>query len=253
MVKDWRSDSQFNQNENWNFAKKMKLSQNVFQSFLLLLQFSYKHGRTSGVNIFLEDGTSIECFHCDVKSPPRSPFSPVPDFEPLCSRFNESELFVVNCTQSTFCMTRIYTLHHRQGSGAPVVITERGCAKQVYSYQSLERGQWRTVTTVMEETYTSGCVEDTEWAEHLATETKWCYCDQDLCNGYQDQDEPQPYEYQDNFIEGHGLKISSQSIDDSNFYNVSENTDAFYSSVDTLKTNFLSVIILVILCNFLVL
>ena len=80
---------------------------------------------------------------------------------------------------------------------------------QVYSYQSLERGQWRTVTTVMEETYTSGCVEDTEWAEHLATETKWCYCDQDLCNGYQDQDEPQPYEYQNNFIEGHGLKVCS--------------------------------------------
>ena len=38
--------------------------------------------------------------------------------------------------------------------GAPVVIRERGCAKQVYSYQDLERGQWRTVTTVMEETYT---------------------------------------------------------------------------------------------------
>ena len=79
----------------------------------------------------------------------------------------------------------------------------------MYSYQSLERGQWRTVTTVMEETYTSGCVEDTEWAEHLATETKWCYCDQDLCNGHQDQDEPQHYEYQDNFIEGHGLKVCS--------------------------------------------
>ena len=35
-----------------------------------------------------------------------------------------------------------------------MVIRERGCAKQVYSYQDLDRGQWRTVTTVMEETYT---------------------------------------------------------------------------------------------------
>ena len=42
--------------------------------------------------------------------------------------------------------------------GAPVVIRERGCAKQVYSYQDLERGQWRTVTTVMEETYTRSLI-----------------------------------------------------------------------------------------------
>ena len=39
-----------------------------------------------------------------------------------------------------------------------MVIRERGCAKQVYSYQDLERGQWRTVTTVMEETYTRSLI-----------------------------------------------------------------------------------------------
>ena len=60
-----------------------------------------------------------------------------------------------------------------------MVIRERGCAKQVYSYQSLERGQWRTVTQVVEETYEPGCLEDTEWAGQLATRTQWCYCDQD--------------------------------------------------------------------------
>lgn len=60
-----------------------------------------------------------------------------------------------------------------------MVIRERGCAKQVYSYQSLERGQWRTVTSVVEETYSPGCLEDTEWAGQLATQTQWCYCDTD--------------------------------------------------------------------------
>ena len=59
--------------------------------------------------------------------------------------------------------------------GAPVVIRERGCAKQVYSYQDLERGQWRTVTTVMEETYTRSllraslilCWSYNVWRKHL--------------------------------------------------------------------------------------
>ena len=124
----------------------------------------------------------------------RSPFAPSPEFEPLCSQFDGSENFLVNCSQSTFCMTRTYRLKLRKGCrtlsnirifitcgpGSPdVVIRERGCAKQVYSYQSLDRGQWRTVTTVMEETYSSGCVEDREWAGQLATDTQWCYCDTD--------------------------------------------------------------------------
>ena len=63
-----------------------------------------------------------------------------------------------------------------------MVITERGCAKQVYQYQALERGKWKTITTIMEETYTSGCLKDSDWAEHLATDTEYCYCDQARCN-----------------------------------------------------------------------
>ena len=59
--------------------------------------------------------SSIECFQCYVKSPPRSPLAPAPEFEPLCSLFDGSDDFLVNCTQSTFCMTRTYRLHHRLG------------------------------------------------------------------------------------------------------------------------------------------
>lgn len=178
---------------------------------------------------------TLECFHCYVKPPPRSPFAPAPEFEPLCSRFDGSDNFLMNCTQSTFCMTRTYRLHLRQGS-PDVVIRERGCAQQVYTYQSLERGQWRTVTSVMEETYAPGCLEDTEWAGQLATETQWCYCDTDRCNDANDaggekkeidvdieEDPPQYSDYQHNFIESGGLKISSQSVSELNFYNFSQN------------------------------
>ena len=45
----------------------------------------------------------------------RSPFAPAPEFEPLCSQFDGSDNFLVNCSQSTFCMTRTYRLQLRQG------------------------------------------------------------------------------------------------------------------------------------------
>ena len=45
----------------------------------------------------------------------RSPFAPSPEFEPLCSQFDGSENFLVNCSQSTFCMTRTYRLKLRKG------------------------------------------------------------------------------------------------------------------------------------------
>ena len=96
-----------------------------------------------------------------------------------------------------------------------MVITERGCAKQVYQYQALERGKWKTITTIMEETYTSGCVRDSDWAEHLATDTEYCYCDHSRCNddSLLNQGEeggegsPLRSDYQDNFIESNGLQV----------------------------------------------
>ena len=103
-------------------------------------------------------------------------------------------------------------------AGKSVVITERGCAKQVYQYQALERGKWKTITTIMEETYTSGCLKDSDWASHLATDTEYCYCDHARCNddtllaqGQEKEEEegesPLRSDYQHNFIESNGLKV----------------------------------------------
>ena len=51
-----------------------------------------------------------------VRPQPRSPLAPAPDWEPLCSEFDPGEeRFLVNCSQSTFCMTRTHTLHIRNG------------------------------------------------------------------------------------------------------------------------------------------
>jgi len=64
-----------------------------------------------------------------------------------------------------------------------VVIVERGCAQQSYQHQALVRGKWTTVTTVLEEVYTSGCLTDREWAGPLSSDTEYCYCKEDKCNG----------------------------------------------------------------------
>ena len=92
---------------------------------------------------------TLECFHCYVKPPPRyklvtfklsinpwkhclhiyiyrSPFEPAPEFEPLCSRFDGSDSFLVNCTQSTFCMTRTYRLQLRQGDTGQKITVHYG-------------------------------------------------------------------------------------------------------------------------------
>jgi len=118
-----------------------------------------------------------------VKSPPRAPGTPISK-PALCSQFDGSDRFVVNCSQSTFCQTRTYRFYHQQGTGkGEVVIVERGCAQQSYQHQALVRGKWRTVTTVLEEVYTSGCLTDREWAGPLSSDTEYCYCKEDKCNG----------------------------------------------------------------------
>eukprot|EP00090_Calanus_glacialis_P006439 TRINITY_DN15012_c0_g1_i1.p1 TRINITY_DN15012_c0_g1~~TRINITY_DN15012_c0_g1_i1.p1 ORF type:complete len:210 (-),score=20.47 TRINITY_DN15012_c0_g1_i1:129-758(-) len=132
---------------------------------------------------FFQGNTAIECYSCYVKPPPRAPGSVIPEFETLCSTFDQSEEYIVNCTQSTQCMTRTFRLQHRQGSKVgDVVIVERGCAMQAYEHQALVRGKWRTIITIMEEAYSTGCVSDREWAGALASDTEYCYCDEDRCN-----------------------------------------------------------------------
>jgi len=134
---------------------------------------------------------ALQCHSCYVKPPPRAPGSPSPAHLNLCSQFDGSERFVVNCSQSTFCQTRTYRFQHYQGPQlSQVVITERGCAQQAYQHQALIRGKWRMVTTILEEVYSSGCLTDREWAGPLSTDTEYCYCDQDRCNN-QTQDSSQ--------------------------------------------------------------
>jgi len=132
---------------------------------------------------FILGGTAIECYSCYVKPPPRAPGSPMPDFDRLCSAFDQSDQYVVNCTQSTLCVTRTFTLEHRQESKvSSIMIVERGCAMQAYEHQALVRGKWRTIIDIMEEAYQTGCVTDREWAGSLASDTEYCYCDTDRCN-----------------------------------------------------------------------
>jgi len=124
---------------------------------------------------------SLSCYSCYVRPPPRAPGSNDSTPSRLCSQFNGSSHYAVDCPYSTFCLTRTFSLKHGQGSEGFVTIVERGCALQAYTYQDLVRGKWETITTIQEEVYSTGCFTD-HWAGNLATNTEYCYCDTPLCN-----------------------------------------------------------------------
>jgi len=134
------------------------------------------------VLIFAETGTSLQCYHCHVKPKPRKSFNEEVQ-DRLCSDFDGSDRFLINCTHSTYCRTRTYSISHNMfGSSEEMLITERGCAKQSYSYQTLIRGKWKTVTDIMDTIQEEVCFRDYTWADRLGSGTEYCYCNSDRCN-----------------------------------------------------------------------
>lgn len=51
----------------------------------------------------------------------------------LCSKFDESSDFIVDCQYSTMCMKRVFKLQLPRGQ--PVETITRGCANQKYTEQ----------------------------------------------------------------------------------------------------------------------
>lgn len=146
---------------------------------------------------------AVRCFSCTVKPPSRRKMAEeeaglignnngenrtraVKSGQRLCSKFDGSERFVVECPLSTLCKTRMFHLHTHTDSHR---VTMRGCAKQDFSYQvynEAERG-WDTVTEIKESIYPEGCFFSAGQTHGLRRhETEYCFCRGDLCNGTAD-------------------------------------------------------------------
>jgi len=198
--------------------------------------------------IYAGYGVSLECYYCHVKPKPRHPSKKERAPDLLCSEFDGSARFLVNCTASTFCRTRTYSHYHFQhGDEREVRITERGCAHQSYSYQTLDRGKWTSVTDIKDNIAGEGCFSDKVWAGRLSSGTQYCYCSTDRCNkedmgaAKQEEDpDPRPEELQFQLLpDAAGSKKKSQRLEKPDFESASLKNNAATNTLFTLPLVFL--------------
>ncbi|XP_068901940.1 uncharacterized protein [Tenebrio molitor] len=115
---------------------------------------------------------AIQCYKCTTTKPPL--FSN--ETTRLCSEFDYSDKFVVDCPYSTFCMKRYFT------AKIPGLInaTERDCAHQKFETQNFKNGKWQP-EVIIEEPYHEGCSLVNDKGVRTSTTTE-CYCKSYLCN-----------------------------------------------------------------------
>lgn len=137
----------------------------------------------------LDNVSAIKCYHCTVAPPSRHQNNTKTQ---LCSKFDESSYYEVDCPWSTMCMKRIFKLKLLKGEQETV---SRGCAQQKNTEQVIichtktqtpfsidaipilcqvyKSGAW-TPQHNIEEPYTEGC--------QTIDDSTYCFCRGSLCN-----------------------------------------------------------------------
>ncbi|XP_044313369.1 uncharacterized protein LOC123037318 [Drosophila rhopaloa] len=97
---------------------------------------------------------------------------------PLCSKFQESSNYMVQCPYSTMCLKSISILHLQNGQEKEAIT--RGCAQQKNTTQIFRNKQWEQEHLV-QEVYDEGCrpiINDLSGGSIK----RHCYCRGNLCN-----------------------------------------------------------------------
>uniref|UniRef100_A0A1A9UN42 Protein sleepless n=1 Tax=Glossina austeni TaxID=7395 RepID=A0A1A9UN42_GLOAU len=124
-------------------------------------------------------GNAIKCFKCAVTIEKIYSYAKnATSFTPLCSKFDESDEYVVECPYSTMCLKTISTLY-LQNNQQQTTAT-RGCAPQKDTKQVFNNGQWHQEHSV-QEVYEEGCGQFTDNKISGPVKTH-CYCRGNLCN-----------------------------------------------------------------------
>ncbi|XP_049839442.1 uncharacterized protein LOC126284510 [Schistocerca gregaria] len=127
--------------------------------------------------------SGLKCYKCTIRPP--SQYSN--ETERLCSGFDGSEKYQVDCPHSTFCMKKIFELSLQKGRTVHVELKD--CASQRYIYQTLLEDQWVTQDVVIDAAYEEGC-HDAESEGLRTAATTYCYCRGNLCNSAKPTHEP---------------------------------------------------------------
>lgn len=119
---------------------------------------------------------AIKCFKCSV-TVEKNDIKNFTVLTPMCTKFDWSEDFIIDCEFSTMCLKTISTLHLQNEKQNAII---RGCAPQKDTKQVFKNRRWQQEHSV-QEVYDEGCIEFKE--NHLAASSKThCYCRGDLCN-----------------------------------------------------------------------
>ncbi|XP_014094359.1 uncharacterized protein [Bactrocera oleae] len=120
--------------------------------------------------------TAIKCFKCSV-TVEKNEIENITVLTPMCTKFDRSEDFIIDCPFSTMCLKTISTLHLQNENQNTII---RGCAPQKDTKQVFKNRRWHQEFSV-QEVYDEGCIEFKE--NHLSASSKiHCYCRGNLCN-----------------------------------------------------------------------
>ncbi|XP_023169583.2 uncharacterized protein LOC111598531 [Drosophila hydei] len=97
---------------------------------------------------------------------------------PLCSKFEQSSAYVIQCPYSTMCLKTISTLHLQNGQEQETIT--RGCAQQKNTTQVFRNRQWEQEHLV-QEVYKEECTE-IQSNNFAGSKIVHCYCRGELCN-----------------------------------------------------------------------
>ncbi|XP_054279792.1 uncharacterized protein LOC128997984 [Macrosteles quadrilineatus] len=122
----------------------------------------------------VQECAGIVCFYCTIQPPSRGSNQTAQ----LCSKFDGSNNYHIDCPHSTLCMKR--TFHHSLQGGKTIQVSERGCAPQKRNIHFYQDGNWRMENKIEEDVYNVGCQNDEGLG--MRSPTEYCYCATNLCN-----------------------------------------------------------------------
>ncbi|XP_014372000.2 uncharacterized protein LOC106721551 [Papilio machaon] len=127
------------------------------------------------ISLVITGVSPLECYKCLINPSQGENYKTATN---LCTNFDYSDSFIVDCPFSTMCMKQDFHLDIQNGVRIEGVL--RDCAPQKHEYQDFKNGKWSPKTEVLEP-YKEGCFSGDDKGERVTT-SRYCYCRSNLCN-----------------------------------------------------------------------
>ncbi|XP_067015009.1 uncharacterized protein [Anabrus simplex] len=145
------------------------------------MEQNLRNGLVLAVTVVLLQAAAVSglsCYKCTILPPPPNSS----ETTRLCSHFDGSSKYVVDCPFSTFCMKKTFELPLQKGLTVRGV--QRDCAAQHYTYQTLVDSRWVNQDAIVDSAYDEGCHQEDKGVTQSvkSASATYCYCKKNLCN-----------------------------------------------------------------------